>query len=180
MQFATSFISIMVIATQAFAGVPSIDGPFIHPRPLPQQVNVHLVGDTDQFGGADAATVYVDRANDKLSIDLYKNRCNHMFPVPGVISCKAMPTLLSSYEVRLEKISDGVCGAVVYEGSDDKLPVDGPKVTLVISDNREFGQHCLAVRAQPQTTGTLTVELPGRGFGTIRTKTLSFEGGLLK
>lgn len=185
MKFATTVISILVFATQAYAGFPGFRPTPVAPTPVqpiaiaPLTVNVHVAGDTAQFGNANAAHVIVDKENDKLVVELYLDRCSSMFPTGGM-SCRAEASPLATYEVRLEKIRDGACGSIIYQGSEDKRPVDGAKVSVVVIDDRAFSKHCTAVRAQPLTSGYLKVEIVNRMTGTNEEKSLSFEGGLLK
>ncbi len=81
------------------------------------------------------ATLNVDLAKEKISVLIYEDNCHTIIPTADLLSCLSMPSLIDSFEVKLTSVRTEYCGSTIYEGSEDKMPVDGAKIVVRIQDN---------------------------------------------
>lgn len=176
MKLMTLTLALTVLTTQSFAGELPVNrgrpGLPIETTILKAEVKPYS-GDLALFDSPNLAYVTIDTAVPTMKIELYYDSCSNALGLP---TCLAMPTLLSTYEVPLESIEPGTCGSVVYTGSVNMMPIDGPAFSLTVKDNRDFANHCASARAVAPTTGLLKVEAPRGG----QAKQMTFEGDLLR
>lgn len=127
------------------------------------QVSVDHILPVVQIDGVDqdlVGEVHVDLIERTITVQLFKDICGtYAKPVPGQVTCMAMPILEREFEVPLQKREDS-CGSGIYSGKYDARPADGNLTVIQVVDHST--RKCKDIQANRAEVQVLEVTA---GFG---------------